>query len=179
MARANVCDVSGVTLLSCKVTRAIRNVHAYDQWDSIHLRPAVENLIRLVAFKTIPQSRILDSWHQWCITGHVVVTEIFGQFRPSVWPSSCSNFDLGPAPSNSAKKALKIRDYGLGVQFSFKKQRLDHEEWRYACLTNNWQNSKPESLVYTYNVKLYSSLMITHTRTAKAGYVMGVQIREV
>ena len=62
MARANVCDVSGATLPSCKVTRAIRNVH--DERESIRLRPAVENLIRLVEFKTIPQSQILDAWHQ-------------------------------------------------------------------------------------------------------------------
>ena len=34
---------------------------------------------------------------------------LFCHFRPSVWPCSCSKFDLGPSPSNSAKKSLQDR----------------------------------------------------------------------
>ena len=55
-------DVSGATSPSCTVTQAIRNVH--DQPESINARPAVENLLRPVEFKTILQPRILDNWHQ-------------------------------------------------------------------------------------------------------------------
>ena len=62
MARASVCDVSGATSLSRKVTQAIRKVH--DQPESVRTRPAVVNLLRAVEFKTIPQPRILDAWHQ-------------------------------------------------------------------------------------------------------------------
>ena len=41
----------GATSPSCKVTRAIRNVH--DQPESVRSRPAVVNPLRLVEFKTI------------------------------------------------------------------------------------------------------------------------------
>ena len=43
-------------------------------------------------------------------------------FSPSVWPSSRSNFDLGPSSSDSTEKNQKnhIRAYDFGVQFSFK-----------------------------------------------------------
>ena len=43
VARAFFCDVSDATWQSCKVTRAIRNVH--DQPESLHMRPAVVSLI--------------------------------------------------------------------------------------------------------------------------------------
>ena len=45
----------------------------------------------------------------------------FGRFWPSVWPSSRSNFDLGPSPLDSTKKNFHIRAYDFGVQFSFKR----------------------------------------------------------
>ena len=52
-------------------------------------------------------------WRHKC--SHVPV------FPPSVWPSSRSNFDLGPSPSDSTEKKLyHIRAYDFGVQFSFK-----------------------------------------------------------
>ena len=38
--------------------------------------------------------------HKW---SHVPV------FPPSVWPSSCSNFDLGPSPSDSTEKTLSYQ----------------------------------------------------------------------
>ena len=44
----------------------------------------------------------------------------FGHFWPSVWPSSRSNFDLGPSPLDSTEKIFHIRAYDFGVQFSFK-----------------------------------------------------------
>ena len=86
MAHASNCGVSDATLPSCMVRQVIRNVH--DQPESIRKRPAVENLIRSVEFKTIPQ------------------------------PSSGLNFDLRHLRLNSTKKkANKIRDYDSGVQF--------------------------------------------------------------
>ena len=51
-------------------------------------------------------------WRHKC--SHVPV------FPPSVWPSSHSNFDLGPSPSDSTEKLYHIRAYDFGVQFSFK-----------------------------------------------------------
>ena len=56
-ARATVCGVSGATLLSCMVTRAIWNVH--DQPESFCRQSAIPNLLHLVEFKTSPQPRIL------------------------------------------------------------------------------------------------------------------------
>ena len=52
---------NGATLQSCKVARAIRNVH--DKPESFRARPAIVNVLRLVEFKTIPQPWILDAWH--------------------------------------------------------------------------------------------------------------------
>ena len=59
---------------------------------------------------------MIARWHQ-CGTmtsqcSHVPV------FSPSVWPSSRSNFDLGPSPSDSTEKIHHIRAYDFGVQFS-------------------------------------------------------------
>ena len=78
--------------------------------------------------KPITPRRIQDhftasnSWRLAPVTKcqpHLCHPGFFGHFRPSVWPSSCSNFDLGPSPSISTKKkAYKIRDYDFGVQFS-------------------------------------------------------------
>ena len=107
----------GATSQSCKVTRAIRNVS--DQPKPVRTRPAVENVLRPVEFKTIPQPRILDAWStmtQYRPRGHH--PRFFGCFRPSIWPCSCSNFDLGLSQLNSSKKkAYKLRDYDFGVQF--------------------------------------------------------------
>ena len=56
MVRASVCDVSGATSQSCKVTQSIRNVHDQPEW--LRVRPAIVVLCP-VEFKTIPQLRIL------------------------------------------------------------------------------------------------------------------------
>ena len=81
MARAGVCDVSGVTSSSwrsCTVTRAIRNVH--DQPGLSRTRPAVENLLRPVEFKTIPQLRILNIRHQWRNISRTVTQDFLAIF---------------------------------------------------------------------------------------------------
>ena len=66
--------------------------------------------------------RTADAWHQWLMTAarrrH---PRFFGHFWPSVWPSSRSNFDLGPSPLDSTEKIFHIRAYDFGVQFSFNK----------------------------------------------------------
>ena len=62
MVRESVCDVSGATSPSCKVTRAIRNVH--DQPESFQRRPAVVNPLCPIEFMTILQPQILDAWYQ-------------------------------------------------------------------------------------------------------------------
>ena len=68
----------GATSPSCKVMCAIRNVP--DQPESVRTWPSIVNLLRLVEFKTIPQPRILDAWHQWCNTGYVVNQEFLAIF---------------------------------------------------------------------------------------------------
>ena len=114
MAHASVCDVSGATSPSCKVTRANWNVH--DQPESFRTRPAAVNLIRLVEFKTIPQPRMLDAWHQWCNTGRVFVTRDFSAIFGHL-------FDRVPIRRLTSdfhhwalrKKAYKVRGYDFGV----------------------------------------------------------------
>ena len=61
MARASFCHVSGATSQSCKVTRAIQNVH--DQPESVHTRDAAVNVLCQVEFETISEPRICDAWH--------------------------------------------------------------------------------------------------------------------
>ena len=81
MARASFCDVSGATSCSWRswaVTRAIWNVH--DQPGLIRTRPAVENLLRPVEFKTIPQPGILNICHQWRIIGGIVTQDFLAIF---------------------------------------------------------------------------------------------------
>ena len=70
--------------------------------------------------KCITPGRILDALHHDAIPAASSSPKIFGHFRPSLWPCYCSKFDLGPSPSNSAKKAYKIQEFDFGVQFSFK-----------------------------------------------------------
>ena len=81
MAHVSVCDVSGAASQSCKAVPAIWNVH--DQPESLCRRPAVVNLLHPVVSKNIPQPRMLDTWHQWCNTGRVFITQdvlvIFGR----------------------------------------------------------------------------------------------------
>ena len=62
-------------------------------------------------------------WRHKC--SHVPV------FPPFVWPSSRSNFDLGPSPSDSTEKT-HIRAYDFGVQFSFNLFSTRHE-----CFTSD------------------------------------------
>ena len=114
---AGVCCVSGATSKSCKVTRAIRNVHG--QAESVRRRPAVVNVLRRSNSRPFRSLEFLTPG----TSGVTLVTssspEISWPFLATcVWPCSCLNFDLGLQPSNSTKKAYKIRDYDFGVQFS-------------------------------------------------------------
>ena len=113
MAHASICDVSGATSQSCKITRAIRNVH--NQSES-----AVVNVLRPFKFKTIPRPQILDAWQQWCNTGRVFVTldvlAIFGHLFARV-PGRILTSDFHHLTLR--KMAYKVRDYDFEVQFSF------------------------------------------------------------
>ena len=92
--------------------------------DRSHRRVSIMSSLDTGWFRLITniliQSRdpaMIARWHQ-CGTmtsqcSHVPV------FPPSVWPSSRSNFDLGPSPSDSTEKLYHIRAYDFGVQFSF------------------------------------------------------------
>ena len=117
MARVSACGVSGATSQSCKVTQAILNVH--DQPESLRRRPAIVNTLRPVKFKTISKPWILDAWHQWRSTGHVVTRDFWPfsavcltVFLFEVWPQTCTIALYG-------KKTYRIRNYDFGVQFHY------------------------------------------------------------
>ena len=116
-----LCGTSGATLQSCKDTWAIWNVH--DQPESLHTRPAVENVLRQVDFKTIPQPRILDAWHHDAIPA---ASSSPGNFWPfSVTCLTVFLFEFWPRTFtielSQKKNAYQIQDYDFGVHFSFKK----------------------------------------------------------
>ena len=118
MARVSVCDVNGATSPSCTVTRAIQTVH--DQLESVCMRPAVENLLRPVGFKTISQPQILDAWHQGHNTGRVIVTQDFLANFDCLFdrlPVRISTSDLHHWTQR--KKNYLVRAYDFGMQFSF------------------------------------------------------------
>ena len=105
MARASVCDVSGVTLHSCTVTRTVQNVH--DQPESIHTRatqPAVEN-------KICPRSNSRPFRSLKFLTpGTRDIIQAVSSSPEFFWPffffcliNFCSNFDLGPSNSKGKK----------------------------------------------------------------------------
>ena len=89
------------------------------------------------------QPRTADAWHQWLMPAarrrHL---RFFGHFWPSVWPSSRSNFDLGPSPLDSTEKIFYIRAYDFGVQFSFKhgwvNTRAEKTRWCNHGLKHGW-----------------------------------------
>ena len=121
MARTSVCDISGATSPSYKVMWAVRNVHVQPAWPwSVRRWPAVVNLLRLVEFKTIPQPRIYDAWHQWCNTGRVFVTLDFWPFSTvcltvflsEFWPRI---FTIELHEKSPTRSEIMI----FGVQFSF------------------------------------------------------------
>ena len=56
------------------------------------------------------QPRTADAWHQWLMpAARRRHPRFFGHFWPSVWPSSRSNFDLGPSPLDSTEKNLSYQ----------------------------------------------------------------------
>ena len=92
--------------------------------DRSHRRVSIMSSLDAGWFRLITniliQSRdlaMIARWHQ-CGT---MTSQILARanFPPSVWPSSRSNFDLGPSPSDSTEKLYHIRAYDFGVQFSF------------------------------------------------------------
>ena len=100
--------------------------------DRSHRRVSIMSSLDAGWFRLITniliQSRdlaMIARWHQ-CGT---MTSQILARasFPPSVWPSSRSNFDLGPSPSDSTEKLYHIRAYDFGVQFSFKPRNLTIE----------------------------------------------------
>ena len=95
---------------------------AVESW----IRPGVMDLLRQNAYELIPAdheyfeslawSCMIARWHHWRHKRSYVPI-----FSPSVWPSSCPNFDLGLSPLNSQN--CQIRAYDFGVQFSLKKKK--------------------------------------------------------
>ena len=98
-------------------TRVIRNAH--DQLESFHTRPAAENVLCPVEFRTIAQPRILDTWHHDAIPAASSSPKIFGHFRLSDRvPVRILTSDLHHRTQQ--KKPYKIQGYDFGVQFSVK-----------------------------------------------------------
>ena len=93
--------------------------------DRSHRRVSIMSSLDAGWFRLITniliQSRdlaMIARWHQCgTMTSQMLAR---ASFPPSVWPSSRSNFDLGPSPSDSTEKLYHIRAYDFGVQFSFK-----------------------------------------------------------
>ena len=110
MARASVCDVNGATSQSCKVTRAIQNVH--DQAEPSRRWPAVETYYARSNSRLFRSLKFLTPGTSDIIPAASPSLEIFGHFQASVWPCSCY-FDVGLSPWNST---LNTNDFG--VQFS-------------------------------------------------------------
>ena len=88
------------------------------QWVTHESRSSAASNSGLIRIGTQP--RTADAWHQWLVpAARRRHPRFFGHFWPSVWPSSRSNFDLGPSPLDSTEKIFRIRAYDFGVQFSF------------------------------------------------------------
>ena len=111
---------------------------------------------------------MIARWHQ-CGTmtsqmPHVPV------FPPSVWPSSRSNFDLGPSPSDSTEKTLSLSELmilecSFPLSSSSTKTRAPEctRTWLYSCYTA-W-DSEIESL--TSLIKLHQN----ERRSAPCGQI--------
>ena len=88
------------------------------QWVPHESRSSAASNSGLIRIGTQPRTD--DAWHQWLMpAARRRHPRFFGHFWPSVWPSSRSNFDLGPSPLDSTEKIFHIRAYDFGVQFSF------------------------------------------------------------
>ena len=78
------------------------------QWVTHVSRSSAASNSGLIRIGTQP--RTADAWHQWLMpAARRRHPRFFGHFWPSVWPSSRSNFDLGPSPLDSAEKKLSYQ----------------------------------------------------------------------
>ena len=102
------------------------------QWVTHESRSSAASNSGLIRIGTQP--RTADAWHQWLMpAARASSPEIFRPFWPSVWPSSRSNFDLGPLPLDSTEKIFHVRAYDFGVQFSFNNESHgSHVRWKKA-----------------------------------------------
>ena len=75
------------------------------QWVTHESRSSAASKSELIGIGTQP--RTADAWHQWLMpAARCRHPRFFGHFWPSVWPSSRSNFDLGPSPLDSTEKSF-------------------------------------------------------------------------
>ena len=114
MARATDCDVSGANLQSCKVMRAIQNVH--DQPESLRMRPTTVNLSHPVEFKTISHPWILGARQHQPRLSH---PRFFGQF-----------FDR---PLDNVPVRILISDFHHQIRRKKKSTRLEIPDFR-SCV---------------------------------------------
>ena len=79
------------------------------QWVTHEWRSSAASNSGLIRIETQP--RTADAWHQWLMpAARRRHPRFFGHFWPSVWPSSRSNFDLGPSPLESTEKKSLISE---------------------------------------------------------------------
>ena len=78
------------------------------QWVTHESRSSAASNSGLIRIGT--QQQTADAWHQWLMpAARRRHPRFFGHFWPSVWPSSRSNFDLGPSPLDSTVKNLSYQ----------------------------------------------------------------------
>ena len=81
---------------------------SWPRWVTHESRSSAASNPGLIRIGTQP--RTADAWHQWLMpAARRRHPRFFGHFWPSVWPSSCSNFDLGPSPLDSTEKNLSYQ----------------------------------------------------------------------
>ena len=94
-------------IVKCQCTTKLTQVSSFTliQWVTPESRSSAASNSGLIRIGTQP--RTADAWHQWLMpAARRRHPRFFGHFWPSVWPSSRSNFDLGPSPLDSTEKNL-------------------------------------------------------------------------
>ena len=120
MACASIYDVIGATSQSCKVTRAIRNIH--DQLKSLCCRPAIVKLFRPVEFKSIRSLELLTPGTSDLIPAASSSPELFWPFmfgRLTVFL-----FEFWPRTFTTKLRKKPTRSGIMILECSYKLERL-------------------------------------------------------
>ena len=127
------------------------------QWVTHESRSSAASNSGVIRIRTQP--RTADAWHQWLMpAARRRHPRFFGHFWPSVWPSSRSNFYVGPSPLDSTEKILHIRAYDFGVQFSFNVEKRRHLKMATQCCL--WRaKSYPFCMPNAFCIQIWNSFV--------------------